>query len=70
MAGLIAAAGGGGWLLLPIDGGEVLGHINTRVWLFLGRVINVSSKAWFFGGVSVKTRVAKAYVSNVIVLGN
>ena len=65
MAGLIAAAGGGGWLLLLIDGGDVLGQINTRVWLFLGRVINVSSKACY-----CKTSVAKAYVSNVIVLGN
>ena len=54
MAGLIAA-GGGGWLLLLIDGGEVLGQINTRVWLFLGRVINVSSKACYFCGVGVKT---------------
>ena len=68
MAGLIAA-GGGGWLLLLIDGGEVLGQINTRVWLFLGRVINVTSKTCFFW-VGVKTSVAKAYVSNVIVLGN
>ena len=50
MAGLIAAAGGGGWLLLLIDGGDVLGQINTRVWLFLGRVINVSSKACYFLG--------------------
>ena len=60
MAGLIAAAGGGGWLLLPIDGGEVLGHINTGVWLFLGRVINVTSKTCYFLGVGVKTRVANA----------